>query len=269
MKLKKVGIALCLSASLLVLGACNSSKGSTSNQKAVKTETVAFQKDINQKNERVWLAVDGEDFGKDSSIREAIHVKNGKIEVVTPVATLRDIDKVSDKNLWDYLVKNSQESYKKTREEKIEQWSKYVENDKNPYIKDGFTSEQAFEDSVKNDKATLEILNKTSDFKPLIVQSNVSVTTDSTGNQTIGEVITFTDTPEMHALLNQSSQSKFKLGEELGNPIKLLNRSYIGFEMPQGQKNNDMMLTRKTDSIKKISFDKANEKGVKELQDND
>ncbi|MDR0289083.1 MAG: hypothetical protein LBH78_03465 [Rickettsiales bacterium] len=264
MKLKKVGIALCLSASLLVLGACNSSKGSTTTPKSVKTETVAFQKDINQKNERVWLITSSEDFGKDSKIKEAIHVKDGKAELITPVATLKDLDKLKDNKVWDYLVKTGKDNYKEHRQSYIDYWSNLVKNDQNPYTKDGFTSEEDFETSAKNNKKALDLLNKTTELKPVVLQSKVSIATDTTGNETNSERIDFDGTPEVKALLGNNYQVRIDL-ESLNEPVEILQHTYLSFEM----KDNQRVLTRKNNNFKGISFDKVNEKGVEEIQDND
>ncbi|WDA67429.1 hypothetical protein [Lactococcus lactis] len=275
MKLKKVGIALCLSASLLILGACNSSKGSTSNQKAVKTETVAFQKDINQKNERVWLITSSKNFGKDSKIVEAIHVENGKTELITPGKTLRELDKVSDDKVWNFLVKANQESYREERQQKIDDQKKYLAHDQGPTGLDDYTSKEELEKGIKQDQEILDVLNKTTEFKPVTVQSEVSIVTDSTGNQVNKESLIIEGSTEVYALLDTGGL-EYNLESPVNTPIEILNHSYLGFDMKQATNKgyedyaeSYMMLTRKTDSIKNISFDKASEKGVKELQDND
>lgn len=124
--LKKLSITLTtlLCAGMLVACGNTTSKQDKGNESkpqptVKKAQDVAFMNDVATGNERVWLFL-GKDFTKDSMVKNALHVKDGKVEVIDTDLDLKALDDVEDKDLWGFLVKENQEQFKQTKNEKLQ-----------------------------------------------------------------------------------------------------------------------------------------------------
>lgn len=273
--IKKVGILLATVLCAGTLVACGNiaskqDKGNESKTQPTvkKAQDVAFMNDVATGNERVWLFL-GKDFTKDSMVKNALHVKDGKVEVIDVDLDLKSLDDVEDKDLWGFLVKENQEQFKQTKNEKL-QSAKVRLKANEDFLKrfEQYGSEDADVDGIKKDEAQrhlassqkrVEMIQSTEKIEAINVKPFAKVKTDATGNHVASESIYFEPETEETLLFNDS----YSYGDYTYIPeghMEILSRQYVGYK---GE--DDTLITRKTKDIRSIQFDNLKEKGVSEL----
>lgn len=266
---KKLGVFLIFGIFLGTLVACgNNSKEATKtlDTKEKASQKIAFMSDVNQHNERVWLYLTQEKFDKDAQIGNAIHIKDGRVEVIDVSKKLRDLDSIEDESLWDYLVQENQKQFTEEKAERLEEAQSQIEatSDFLKNFKDGYDSfdgvpKEKAEEFAKTAKAFKENLEGIETIKPTEVEPNVSIETDSTGNNTIKETIYLEHEDASTRFLFNQFYSSGEFTYVPTGDMRVLNRDYMAY---QGE--NDLLITRKTKESSALQFDKADEKGVKE-----
>ncbi|EGO5063048.1 hypothetical protein [Enterococcus faecalis] len=273
--LKKLGITLTtlLCAGMLVACGNTASKQDKGNESKTqptvkKAQDVAFMNDVATGNERVWLFL-GKDFTKDSMVKNALHVKDGKVEVIDTDLDLKSLDDVEDKDLWGFLVKENQEQFKQTKNEKL-QSAKVRLKANEDFLKrfEQYGSEDADVDGIKKDEAQrhlassqkrVEMIQSTEKIEAITVKPSAKIKTDATGNHVASESIYFEPEKEEALIFNDS----YSHGDYTYIPeghMEILSRQYVGYK---GE--NDTLVTRKTKDIRSLQFDNLKEKGVSEL----
>ena len=274
--IKKVGILLAtvLCAGTLVAFGDTASKQDKGNESkpqptVKKAQDVSFMNDVATGNERVWLFL-GKDFTKDSMVKNALHVKDGKVEVIDTDLDLKSLDDVEDKDLWGFLVKENQEQFKQTKNEKL-QSAKVRLKANEDFLKrfDQYNSEEdADVDGIKKDEAqrhlasskkSVEMIQSTDKIEPINVKPSAKVKTDATGNHVASESIYFEPEKEDALIFNDS----YSHGDYTYIPeghMEILSRKYVGYK---GE--NDTLITRKSKDIRSLQFDNVKEQGVSEL----
>ena len=273
--LKKLGITLTtlLCAGMLVACGNTASKQDKGNESKTqptvkKAQDVAFMNDVATGNERVWLFL-GKDFTKDSMVKNALHVKDGKVEVIDTDLDLKSLDDVEDKDLWGFLVKENQEQFKQTKNEKL-QSAKVRLKANEDFLKrfEQYGSEDADVYGIKKDEAQrhlassqkrVEMIQSTEKIEAITVKPSAKIKTDATGNHVASESIYFEPEKEEALIFNDS----YSHGDYTYIPeghMEILSRQYVGYK---GE--NDTLVTRKTKDIRSLQFDNLKEKGVSEL----
>lgn len=270
--MKKISLFLILAVCLGTLVACGNNskkeetKSLTTNEKT--PQEIAFMKDINQKNERVWLCLEhGDKFNKDARVGNAIHVKEGKVEVVDVSKKLRDLDEIEDDALWNYLVKENQKQFTEEKAERLVEAKRQIEATTNflKKFKEGYdsfdgTPKEVAEDSAKTAKEFKENLESVETIKPTEVEPKVLVETDSTGNKVIKETIDLKHEDRATLFLFNTAYSRGEFTYIPTGDMRILNRDYVAY---QGE--DDVLVTRKAKGASALQFDKVDEKGVKEV----
>lgn len=273
--LKKLGVTLTTLLCAGMLVACGNTvskqdkENESKSQPAMKkSQNVAFMNDVASGNERVWLFL-GKDFTKDSMIKNALHVKDEKVEVIDVDLDLKSLDDVEDKDLWEFLVKENQEQFKQKKEDKLQSARVRLKADEDFFKRfEQYDSEDADVDGIKKDEAQryvdsskkrVEMIQSTEKIEAISVKPSAKIKTDATGNHVAAESIYFEPEAEDTLLFNDSySHGDYTYIPE--GDMEILSRKYVGYK---GE--SDTLITRKTKDIRSIQFDNLKEKRVSEF----
>lgn len=204
MKMKVLVLGLLL----FLISGCNMSGKSEKNETSQKEKNISLVKDSQTNSNRVWLLVNSP-YSKDSFIRMALRVNNGRAEMInfselvenaddveTPSNSLRTLDKIDDDKIWQHLLKIAEVDYNKTKSSRIKHAEEQInfakgnisDMDRSGTEFGGLTHESE-NAKIKSYEDLIDTLNSNDKYKSYKNRKITSqVETDNTGNKVISEI---------------------------------------------------------------------------------